>query len=695
MAMVSKTRNRLEDLVREGSFKWFVGNRKSFREEIEDIANSPSGGKNWIAELSPIANIVIRRCSRILGASMSDLQEDFNTVASDPLKEPSHYARNLLEYCCFRALALSTHISGYLSDKKFRRLTFDMMLAWECPAAASQPLLNVSEDASVGLDAFSRITPAVPIIANVVISNNLFEVLSSSTGGRLQYCIYEKYLISLERAIKKLKSQTDSSLLSTLRSDKKERIIDLDGTVTTQPVFKHIGITTWPGRLTLTDHALYFESLRVVSYDKAKRYDLEEDLKQIVKPELTGPLGARLFDKAVLFKSMTLTEPVVLEFPELKGHTRRDYWVAIIQEILFVHKFIRRFQITGVEREEALWRAILGILRLQAIQELNSIGPFCFDSLLTFSLCDHLPGGDLILETMANMSASRDIERTSNSPAGSSMYAISAMGLASSLGLGFGSSSSDQSQTDAALLVGDIVVGDVTPLEKVVKESRSCYEKVVEAQETVAGVKLDGIDTNLILMKELLYPIIEIVSLLLSVFHWEEPLKSLVFCLISTYVIIRGWLGYAISLLLFSIAVFMIMTRIFGQGQPIEEIRIVAPPSKNTVEQLVAVQTAISQVEELVQDGNIILLKTRALLLSIFPQASEKCALVLLAWALILAFVPPKYILMLIFLEAFTRYSPPRKAMSERFQRRMREWWFSIPAAPVFLQKEKEDKKKR
>jgi len=34
--------------------------------------------------------------------------------------------------------------AGCLADKKFRRLMFDMMLAWECPATASQPLVNVS-----------------------------------------------------------------------------------------------------------------------------------------------------------------------------------------------------------------------------------------------------------------------------------------------------------------------------------------------------------------------------------------------------------------------------------------------------------------------------------------------------------------------------------------------------------------------
>lgn len=66
-------------------------------------------------------------------------------------------------------------------------------------------------------------------------------------------------------------------------------------------------------------------------------------------------------------------------------------------------------------------------------------------------------------------------------------------------------------------------------------------------------------------------------------------------------------------------ALFMVLTRSFGQGS-VEELNVVVPPSMNTMEQLLAVQNAISQTEELIQDGNIVLLKFRALLLSIFPQ---------------------------------------------------------------------------
>ncbi|CAN1324920.1 hypothetical protein LINPERPRIM_LOCUS33291 [Linum perenne] len=143
------------------------------------------------------------------------------------------------------------------------------------------------------------------------------------------------------------------------------------------------------------------------------------------------------------------------------------------------------------------------------------------------------------------------------------------------------------------------------------------------------------------------------------------------------------------------LGVLMLVTRFMNQGRPVDELKVVAPPSMNTMEQLLAVQNAISQVEQLIQDGNICLLKVRALLLAVFPQASDKFALALLGVGIVLAILPLKYVVLLSFLEVSTMYSPPRKDRTERCERRMREWWFSIPAAPVVLDKVKDDKKKK
>ncbi|KAL7264089.1 hypothetical protein ACSBR1_002109 [Camellia fascicularis] len=62
----------------------------------------------------------------------------------------------------------------------------------------------------------------------------------------------------------------------------------------------------------------------------------------------------------------------------------------------------------------------------------------------------------------------------------------------------FGTSSN---ANEAGLCVGEITVGEMTPLERAIKESRTNYKKVVLAQALVDGVKVDGIDTNLAVMK--------------------------------------------------------------------------------------------------------------------------------------------------------------------------------------------------
>lgn len=194
-----------------------------------------------------------------------------------------------------------------------------------------------------------------------------------------------------------------------------------------------------------------------------------------------------------------------MEFPELKGHGRRDYWLAIIREILYAHRFINKFQIKGIERDEALSKAVLGILRLQALQEITSTSSLRVDTLLMFNLCDQLPGGDLVLEALANMSSSQESER-SNSPrtvSGNSMYSVSSLAMVSNLGFVFGGSSSPRSPTEGALVLGEIAVGQMTSLERAIKESRNSYKKVAVAQRTVDGVKLDGIDTNMAVMKVL------------------------------------------------------------------------------------------------------------------------------------------------------------------------------------------------
>lgn len=190
------------------------------------------------------------------------------------------------------------------------------------------------------------------------------------------------------------------------------------------------------------------------------------------------------------------SEPVILELPELKGHTRRDYWLAIVREVLYVHGFIRKFQLTGVERDEALLKAIFGILRMQALSTMYSAIPLYYEEGLMFNVCDQLPGGDRILETVASMLTSNKSERKNSKKTddGNGTYSLSATSMASSLGFVFGTSSS-------LITVGEVIVGEMSPLEKAVDESRSNYKMVADAHATVDGAKVEGLDTNLAVLK--------------------------------------------------------------------------------------------------------------------------------------------------------------------------------------------------
>lgn len=56
----------------------------------------------------------------------------------------------------------------------------------------------------------------------------------------------------------------------------------------------------------MTNYALYFEASGIVSYEDALKLDFSKDVQQSVKPTATGPWGAPLFDKAIVYESSEL-----------------------------------------------------------------------------------------------------------------------------------------------------------------------------------------------------------------------------------------------------------------------------------------------------------------------------------------------------------------------------------------------------
>ncbi|PIA26715.1 hypothetical protein AQUCO_09100093v1 [Aquilegia coerulea] len=524
-------------------------------------STSPSKYSCIISSLSPLANSVIARCSKILGVPTQVLLHRFEeTKFNQQTLNSTNLLVLVLEFFSYQALHVLTHPShsyNYLTDKDFRRLTYDMMLAWEQhstinsnnansihphPQDKSQEstfpnnnhnqgveeedhdnnnddqegwslfytnsitmAVQVDDEKTVGPEAFARIAPACPAIADIITVHNLFDVLTSSSDGQLHFLIYDKYLASLDKVIKTAKCATVPPLCSNLKLAEGEIILNVDGTVPTQPVLQHIGISAWPGRLTLTNYAIYFEA-GVGLYDKPVRYDLTMESKQVVKPELTGPLGARLFDDAVMYKSTSVDEPVYLEFPEFKGHSRRDYWLENILEVLHAHTFIKKYNFKELQRMEVLSKTILGIFRLRAVREAFHIFPSHYKTLLGFNLAEKLPRGDMILETLSNriqlLSWNSEHDAVGISPAvEKQLPSLSPVSLVTLTKLGFVLARGTDADKETEILVGDVCVGEINPLETAVKQSKCDTGRAETAQATVDQVKVEGIDTNIAVMK--------------------------------------------------------------------------------------------------------------------------------------------------------------------------------------------------
>ncbi|KAF7005323.1 hypothetical protein CFC21_020448 [Triticum aestivum] len=690
----------------------------------DDAASASSSaqlGGGDISALSPTAASVVQRCAQIAGVPVEQLVRRLEPDEQPPLA----YARSIVEYCSYVALRAETRRRhDHLGDREFHSLTYDMMLAWEAPdhdtdaelqktafawggdgddddddggsifySSPTKTAIQVDGRRTVGPEAFAKIAPACPAVAHPITVRNLFDALTNSTGGRLHFLIYHKYLKSLDDVLRSTKCISGGHKAPALDLCDGEVVLDIFGAATTQPVLQHIGTSTWPGRLTLTNHALYFEAIGVdFSYGDAVVYDLTKDLKQCVKRESTGPWGAHLFDKAVMYKSSSINEPVFFEFPQFKGHSRRDYWFAVIKEVLHAHKFIRRYRLTGFKKAEALAVATLGILRYRAVKEGFHILPAYFKTTLAFNLAEKLPKGDKILEALygqlqehcSRFRGGDDLaaQGSSDELALADPFPLSAFTL---VRMGLLTLREEDNPEERDFAVGDVQIGRTSSVQMALERSVGYSGRVEAARATLDQVKVEDIDTNVAVLKELVFPLIEIGKRLVFLAEWEDPLKSYVFLLCFLYIVYRGLIWYIFPGFLVGSTAFMLWNKHHGNRHFIEAFEVTTPPRRRTVEQLLALQEAISQLEAHVQAGNIFLLKLRSLMLAAFPQSTNKVATTMLVAAAAFAFMPFRIIFVLILLEAYTRHMPLRKKSSEKLVRRLREWWLRIPAAPVQL----------
>lgn len=198
-------------------------------------------------------------------------------------------------------------------------------------------------------------------------------------------------------------------------------------------------------------------------------------------------------------------DPVYFEFPELKGHTRRDYWLAIIREVLHVHEFIRKFGLSEIQRVEALSKAIIGIFQYRAVKEVFHIIPSRSKTLLPFSLAENLPKGDEILEALHGhlelLCMRTECTACETLPDVKPLGGLLPVSMLELTRKGFTLMKKADGIEENVSQIGAFYVGDRSPLDKAVWQS-ICYSgKAETARATVEQVKVEGIDTNLAVMK--------------------------------------------------------------------------------------------------------------------------------------------------------------------------------------------------
>ncbi|CAL9152818.1 unnamed protein product [Musa hybrid cultivar] len=168
------------------------------------------------------------------------------------------------------------------------------------------------------------------------------------------------------------------------------------------------------------------------------------------------------------------------------------------------------------------------------------------------------------------------------------------------------------------------------------------------------------------------------------VLSWERPtvtLSALVLVLAFTY---KEWIGYAITMVLMLTVGMMFWARRNRIGERCKEIVLHSSSDKTTMDNIVSAQQSMNKLHVLVKTMNITILRIWSLLIGKAPKQANAVMWVMTGVAVLLMVVPVKFVLMGVLLYCFIANSGIAKHKSnEQGNRRLKEWWESIPVVPV------------
>ncbi|KAI4367108.1 hypothetical protein MLD38_022880 [Melastoma candidum] len=667
--------------------------------------------------LSWEAVVAIEQFSRMNGLTGKKMQKIFKALVPESLHGN---ARTLVEYCCFRFLSRdSSYIHPRLEEPAFQMLVFLAMLAWQnpyCEADKDATAEKLSfEGKLVREEAFIRIAPSVSGVADYSTVHNLFKALAVGDGISLNtWLTYINEIIKVHQGRSSYQIQEISDL-------SQEKVLCL-GSGRKRPVLKWENNMAWPGKVTLTDKAVYFEAIGLLGRRDVARLDLTKKGLRIEKAKV-GPMGSVLFDSAVSISAGPELEKWLLEFVDFGGDMRRDVWYAFLSEVVALHKFIHdygpepgdesMFHVYGAHkgRERATMSAINSISRLQALQLMRKLldDPI---KLVQFSYLQRAPHGSIVCEAMAvkfwggpllrrysEPGYETDQERSSADEIldnanhvfdiDGSIFLNKWMRSSSwytNLSMNFWRNSSVRR---GLVLSKSHVVGDESLVERAAKLCKQKSQIVEITQATIDAATLEGIPNNIDLFKEIILPLTSAIRSFQRLRRWEDPRHTTIFLGLTYTLIFRNLLSYIFPATLIMVAVSMLTLNGLKQqgrlGRFFGRVTIRDQPPSNTIQKIIAVKDAMRDVESYLQNINVVLLKIRSILLAGHPQVTTEVALVLLTSAVSLLLVPFKYILSCLIFDAFTRELEFRREMVQRFRAFLKERWEMVPAASVVV----------
>ncbi|AEC07214.1 ArgH (DUF639) [Arabidopsis thaliana] len=660
--------------------------------------------------LSSIANDVVQRCSQELETTIDDLVKEFECQWK-PGSTGGTYSKKFVEFCNSKVTSrVCENILERIKDGSFTRLTFDMMLAWQQPDADDNesykeavgkesedkriqatlspeqddislfysdmmPLL-VDHEPSVGEDAFVYLGSIIPLPVDIINGRYTFETLTAPTGHQLHFPAYDMFVKEIHKCMKHLQKQSTPKGIE-LADD--EIILHVEGTMASQRVIRHIKETSWPGRLTLTNYALYFEAAGIINYEDAIKIDLSKDNEKSTKPMSTGPLGAPLFDKAIVYESPDFEEGIVIEFPEMTSSTRRDHWLMLVKEITLMHKFLRKFNVESpLQSWEIHSRTILGIIRLHAAREMLRISPPDPKNFLIFSLFEEVPKGDYVLEELAEISLK--IGTTRNPCSASSILRNMNMDQ-------LGDMIKEEGEDICKEKVVKVTDKEemLASLESAVNQSREEGKVIEKARATTAELEEEGISESVAVLMELLRPLQDVLPWFQEVIYWERPSRTLFVLAITILTVYKEWVGKAIAACLIWVVAKMAQARNKMVHTKSEDAVTVSTESDQTVtESIVSAQYGLIRLHQLMQHVNVTILKLRSLYTSKASKHASMVMALMLVLASFFAVVPFKLFIIFGIVYCFVMTSSVGTYMSnDQSNRRMKEWWDSIPIVPV------------